>query len=108
MNKSYLIVFHGQFVNRKIIDIGDDPCFDNPPSWGICRPPTRQSVKLGDTLIFIGKVDNEYYLKGWFEVGKKLDYASALSEFPFRKNVIISTKPPLPRDCIAWEDNSLI
>ena len=69
MNKSFLIVFHGQIVNGKIIDIGNDPCFDNPPSWGICRPPTRRAVKIGDTLIFIAKVGNEYFLKGWFQVG---------------------------------------
>ncbi|HNY45230.1 MAG TPA: hypothetical protein PKH15_11120 [Bacteroidales bacterium] len=59
MSKSFLIVFHGQIVNGKIVDIGDDPCFDSPPSWGICRPPTRRSVKIGDTLIFIAKVDSK-------------------------------------------------
>jgi len=93
MNKSFLIVFHGQVVNGKIIDIGDDPCFENPPSWGICRPPTRRAVKLGDTLIFIAKVGNDYFLKGWFQVGHKLDYVSALAQFPLRKNVIISKQP---------------
>jgi hypothetical protein len=93
MNKCFLIVFHGQIVNGKIIDIGNDPCFDDPPSWGICRPPTRRTVKHGDTLIFIAKVDNDYFLKGWFQVGDKLDYVSALSNFPLRQNVIISTKP---------------
>lgn len=93
MNKSFLIVFHGQIVNGKIIDIGNDPCFDNPPSWGICRPPTRRAVKIGDTLIFIAKVGSEYFLKGWFQVGDKLDYVSALNKFPSRQNVIISTTP---------------
>lgn len=93
MNKSFLIVFHGKVVNGKLIDIGDDPCFDSPPSWGICRPPTRRAVKLGDILIFIAKVDNDYFLKGWFKVGLKLDYFSALRDFPTRQNVIISTEP---------------
>ena len=92
MSKSFLIVFHGQIVNDKIVDIGDDPCFDSPPSWGICRPPTRRSVKVGDTLFFIAKVGNDYFLKGWFKVGSKLDYPSALKQFPSRQNVIISTK----------------
>lgn len=90
MEKCYLIVFHGKFINGKIVDIGDDPCFDSPPSWGICRPPTRRDVKIGDTLIFIGKVDRNYFLKGWFQVGDKLDYISALKQFPSRQNVIIS------------------
>lgn len=93
MNKSFLIVFHGQIVNGKIIDLGDDPCFDNPPSWGICRPPTRRAVKPGDTLIYIAKVSNDYFLKGWFEVGSKIDYVSALNKFPARQNVIISRTP---------------
>lgn len=93
MNKCFLIVFHRKNVNGKIIDIGDDPCFNNPPSWGICRPPTRRSVKPGDTLIFIAKVDNDYLLKGWFQVGSKLDYATALNKFPTRQNVIISATP---------------
>ena len=105
MNKSFLVVFHGQIVNGKIIDIGDDPCFDNPPSWGICRPPTRRTVKFGDTLIFIAKVDNEYFLKGWFQVGDKLDYVSALSKFPLRKNVIISTNPST--HTIKWRYKNL-
>lgn len=93
MSKSYLVVFHGQIVKGKIIDIGNDPCFDNPPSWGICRPPTRRSLKLGDTLIFIAKINSQYFLKGWFQVGNKLDYVSALKQFPNRQNVIISTTP---------------
>lgn len=93
MSKSFLIVFHGRIVNDKIVDIGNDPCFDSPPSWGICRPPTRRSVKVGDTLFFIAKVGTDYFLKGWFKVGSKLDYLSALQQFPSRQNVIISTEP---------------
>jgi len=94
LNKTFLIVFHGQLNNNgKIIDVSDDPCFENPPSWGICRPNIRRAVKRGDTLIFIAKVDNDYFLKGWFQVGDKLDYISALNNYPARQNVIISTKP---------------
>jgi len=105
MNKTFLIVFHGQIVNGKIIDIGDDPCFDSLPSWGICRPPTRRTVKLGDTLIFIAEVDKNYFLKGWFQVGEKLDYISALQRFPDRQNVIISlTASPKP---IKWRYKKL-
>lgn len=93
MSKTFLIVFHGQINNGKIVDIGDDPCFNSPPSWGICRPQTRQAVNSGDTLIFIAKVDTDYFLKGWFQVAGKLDYPSALHLFPNRHNVIISTTP---------------
>jgi hypothetical protein len=50
-------------------------------------------VKVEDTLFFIAKVDNDYFLKGWFKVGSKLDYPSALKQFLSRRNVIISTKP---------------
>jgi len=93
MKKTFLITFHGQFENDRIIDIGNDPCFDSIPSWGICRPTTRRAVKRGDTMIFIAKINNDYFLKGWFIVGEKLDYTSALARFPNRQNVIISTTP---------------
>ena len=105
MNKTFLIVFHGEIINGKIIDIGEDPCFDSIPSWGICRPPTRKAVKLGDTLIFIAKVENNYFLKGWFDVGEKLDYLSALKEFPTRRNVIISKTKSTKE--INWRYGSL-
>lgn len=105
MTKCFLIVFHGQIIEEKIIDIGDDPCFDSPPSWGICRPPTRRAVNRGDTLIFIAKVDNNYFLKGWFQVGEKLDYITALKRFPSRQNVIISATASTK--AIKWRYKSL-
>ena len=105
MSKTFLIVFHGQINNGKIVDIGDDPCFNSPPSWGICRPGTRRAVKSGDTLIFIAKVDTDYFLKGWFQVASKLDYPSALCQFPDRQNVIISTIPSIRP--IQWRYNNL-
>lgn len=96
MNKSYLIVFHGDIdtlcKEKKIIDISDDPCFDGIPTWGICRPPTRKTIDIGDKLFFIGyyKKIKKYFFKGWFEVGDKISYNEALKRFPNRKNVIIS------------------
>ncbi len=105
MKKAFLIIFHGQIENGRIIDIGDDPCFDSIPSWGICRPTTRRAVKKGDTLIFISKVDNNYLLKGWFDVGEKLDYISALQRFPNRQNVIITTIPSTHQ--IKWRYKKL-
>lgn len=50
-------------------------------------------MKSGDILVFIAKIKDNYFLKGWFVVAEKLDYVSALKRFPFRKNVIISAKP---------------
>lgn len=96
MSKSYLIVFHGDYEllqrKKRIVDISDDPCFDNPPTWGICRPPTRKSISVGDKLFFIAyyKEVRKYYIKGWFEVGEKISYYDALNRFPHRQNVIIS------------------
>ena len=80
--------------NGKIVDVGYDPCFDEPPSWGICRPTVRKYVKRGDVLIFVAKIGNSYILKGWFEVGEKIGYASALERFPDRHNVIVSREAP--------------
>jgi hypothetical protein len=105
VSKTFLIIFHGQIVNGKIIDIGDDPCFDNPPTWGICRPTTRRAIKEEDTLIFIAKVDTDYFLKGWFQVAEKLDYPSALKRFPNRQNVIISMTPS--QHIIEWRYKNL-
>ena len=110
--KSYLIVFHGdikEFCSKGIIkDISDDPCFDNPPTWGICRPTTRKYVNIGDNLFFIAyyKPLNEYYLKGWFEIGEKITYFDALKRFPNRKNVIIANNKKLNRKFV-WRYKDL-
>jgi hypothetical protein len=89
--KTFLVVFHGEWQGNKVIDISDDPCFNSPPSWGICRPPTRKAIRKGDTIIFIANIGKDYFLKGWFEVKDKLDYLSAMIRFPSRLNVIISS-----------------
>jgi len=41
MKKAFRIIFYGQIENGRIIDIGDDPCFDSIPSWGICYNTTK-------------------------------------------------------------------
>lgn len=105
-NKTYLVVFYGKFEKNKIYDIGDDPCFDKPPTWGICRPNYRRSCKVGDTLFFLAKIGNVYYLKGWFEVGYKIDYVDALFKFPDRKNVIIS-RQQRQHNNIVWKNKAL-
>lgn len=83
------------------MDIGDDPCFDDPPTWGICRPPTRRSVQVGTNLFFVAYVaPNQYLVKGWFQVGEKISYIEAQNRFPNRANVIIRRLPnnqPLER-----------
>jgi hypothetical protein len=91
---SYLIVFHGDGNKRnKMVDISDDPCFKYPPTWGICRPPTRKSVKIGDYLFFIAyyKICKQYFFKGYFKVGDKISYDTAIKKFKNRQNVIITT-----------------
>jgi hypothetical protein len=97
MSNIRLIVFYAQKEGDKIVDIGDDPCFSELPTWGICRPNMRKSCKVGDVLIFIAcfkekpKDDPQrYILKGWFCVGEKIDYITALERFPGRRNVIIA------------------
>jgi hypothetical protein len=93
--KSYIIVFHGDGNKpNKMVDISDDPCFLEPPTWGICRPTTRKSIKVGDYLFFVAyyKVCNQYYFKGYFKVGQKIPYNIALKKFKNRLNVIITNK----------------
>jgi hypothetical protein len=92
---SYLVVFHGDGNKRnKMIDLSDDPCFKKPPTWGICRPPTRKSVSLGDYLFFIAyyKICRQYYFKGYFKVGDKISYDTALKRYNNRLNVIITNQ----------------
>jgi hypothetical protein len=89
-----MLVFHGSWEDGKLIDIGDDPCFQSPPTWGICRPNVRGSwIHEGDTLVFLCCINhtNEYFLKGWFEVGELITYPEALQRFPERSNVIVSS-----------------
>lgn len=90
--KNYLCVFHANWIDAELKDISDDPCFDPVPTWGICRPPYRKSIDVGDRLFFVGyvKSENKYYVKGWFEVGEKISYDQALVRFANRSNVIIS------------------
>jgi hypothetical protein len=104
-NKTYLVVFLGEFRGNKIYDKGDDPCFCAPPTWGICRSNVRKYLKVGDTLFFLAEINKIYYLKGWFEVGEKIDYLSALERFPDRKNVIISRQQN--PHIVFWENKAL-
>jgi hypothetical protein len=74
------------------VDLGFDPDFRPPvATWGICRPPTRQHVKVDSYVIFLGYYPNDrrYLVKGWLRVGKKISYLDALEHFPDRPNVII-------------------
>ena len=90
MPNHYLIVYHATSDLPSLNDIGDDPCFDNPPSWGICRPNVRRWVTRGSNLFFLAFIQPaQYYLKGWFEVGEKISYVEAARRFPHRRNVII-------------------
>ncbi|MFZ3071759.1 MAG: hypothetical protein WA162_00755 [Thermodesulfobacteriota bacterium] len=94
----YVCVFHADNNNKKNVeDLGKDPDFSKPPTWGICRPKVRaQWVSRGSCVVFIGKkVEKEgekYILKGWLRVGEKISYLEALERFPKKRNVIIRQK----------------
>jgi hypothetical protein len=91
-NNNKLCVFKAQWEGDKLIDVGNDPCFDHLPTWGICRPNIRKSLIIGSRVFFIGYVkdENKYFVKGWMEVGEKISYIEALNRFPNKENVIIS------------------
>lgn len=104
----YISVFHtSDDISKKIKDLGDDPFFsDEYATWGICRPQVRAKwVKIGGQIIFIGyhKRTNEYYLKGYFRVGEKINQIEALERFPKNKNVIIS-KTDFRKENNKWRD----
>jgi hypothetical protein len=93
-----------------LIDVGNDPCFDNPPSWGICRPNIRNRKELdtGSRLLFIARVfkDNlhKYYLKGYFKVKSKINIIEAHQYYCTRQNVIISTS--IKCDNNKWDNKN--
>ena len=90
---NYLLVYKvDQHSIDNLQDVGDDPCFDCPPSWGICRPDVRNSKNLhvGSYLIFIANINKQYFVKGYFKVSAIVDIIGALEKFPNRQNVIIS------------------
>lgn len=94
---SYLVVFHANLdPNHGPVDIGDDPCFDPPPTWGICRPPTRRSVRVGTNLFFIGYVaPDQYFVKGWFEVGEKSLMSRHTTDFQAERTLSYRYSQPL-------------
>jgi len=80
-------------------DIGDDPDFDRPPTWGICRPQVRAKwIRKGSQIVFVGfdKGPTSYFLRGRFQVEETITYLDALKRFPTRKNVIIRHANALP------------
>lgn len=100
---NYLCVFRADSdVVNDVADLGRDPDFRPPlATWGICRPLTRRSVKVGSYVVFLGYYPNDrrYLAKGWLRVGDKIGYLDALDRFPNRPNVII-------RDDAAGDDQS--
>jgi hypothetical protein len=102
--KSYIVVFNvGSTIPSKMDDLSDDPCFQDPPTWGIGCPPTRKLIEIGDYLFFIAyyKVSNKYYFKGYFKVGDKIPYHLALDRFKNRQNVIITDKKNMTENA-SW------
>ena len=104
----YISVFHTvDDISKEIKDLGDDPFFsDSYATWGICRPQVRAKwIKIGGQIIFIGyhKRTNEYYLKGYFKVGEKINQIEALKRYPQNKNVIVS-KTEFKRNNTRWRE----
>ncbi len=79
--RNYLCVFRADpSIVDDVVDLGFDPDFRPPvATWGICRPPTRQHVKVDSYVIFLGYYPNDrrYLVKGWLRVGKKISYLDA-------------------------------
>lgn len=105
---SYISVFHtADDISKEIKDLGDDPFFSEKyATWGICRPQVRAKwIKIGGQIIFIGypKKTDEYYLKGYFKVGEKINQIEAIRRYPKNKNVITS-KTEFKENNIWWRD----
>lgn len=51
----YLCVFRAaEDITNDVIDIGQDPDFRPPATWGICRPNIRRAVRPGNHTVFLG------------------------------------------------------
>jgi hypothetical protein len=88
----YLCVFYADEATKDDVrDLGQDPDFSDPPTWGICRPNVRRAVQRGSYVLFIGylRISKIYLVKGWLRVGQKISYLDALDRYPERLNVIV-------------------
>lgn len=107
--KNYALVYHADEANSDLSDFGNDPDFNNPPTWGICRPNVRNQKQVGDGsyLFFIARIGNKssrkYYLKGYFQVKEKIDVVEALRRFGDRRNVILCKEKRMNRN-IRWRN----
>ena len=105
----YLCVFKAdRHVTDNVIDLGLDPDFRPPmATWGICRPLTRRSVRVGSVVVFLGYYPNgrHYLVKGWLQVTDKIDYLDALERFGDRPNVIVrrACYPDVPSVERTWK-----
>jgi hypothetical protein len=96
--KNYAIVYLVENdPTGQLMDVGDNPCFTVPPSWGFCHPDIRNLSELTENsrLLFIALVKEQknivkYFIKGYFRVKTKINVVEAYNRFKLRKNVIIS------------------
>lgn len=78
---NYVLVYKVDEDSRESLkDVGDDPCFENQPTWGICRPNIRNRTNLqpGSNLVFVANIENDYFVRGCIKVSEKIDIVSAL------------------------------
>lgn len=96
MKNFALVYLVDEDPSGELMDIGNDPCFNCPPTWGICRPDIRNERELGigSRLVFIARVYEKnlrkYYLKGYFRIKEKINIIQAFNTYKSRQNVIIS------------------
>ncbi len=88
-------------------DLGDDPSFEASArasgqiTWGVCRPPVRNAVSVGDLVVFFAggrKVPCTYQFVGFATVDQKIsrDKIWTLPEFAtYRsyRNILIRPEP---------------
>lgn len=94
---NYILVYRvDENSIESLKDVGDDPCFENEPTWGICRPNIRNRTNLqpGSVLVFVANIEDNYFVRGCLKVSEKIDIISALERFPQRQNVIITDEKP--------------
>lgn len=93
-----------------LTDVGNDPCFDSPPSWGICRPDVRneKEVREGSVLLFIARVfidgERKYFVKGYFRIKTKINVIEAYDLLGNRENIIISNEKAYSNE--KWDNKT--
>jgi hypothetical protein len=114
--KHFLCVFIADTnIKDDVVDVGNDPDFSKPPTWGICRPDVRRSERIGkgSYVVFVGSyprlnAEKPYLVKGYMCVEEKISYLDALDRFATlengnKKNVIVRYREDTSTEHIEWK-----